>query len=51
MFTNLINILASTKETFISIKEKPTVLFPLWLSVRALIYVQWGYFNIVDRDF
>jgi len=51
MFKNLINILAAPKETFISIKEKPTVLFPLLLSVLALISVQWGYFNIVDRDF
>ncbi len=51
MFRNFINILAAPKEAFISIKEKPTVLFPLLLAVFALVSVQWGYFNVVDTDF
>lgn len=48
---NLINILTAPNEAFSSIKEKPTVLFPLLLAVLALASVQWGYFNAVDPDF
>ena len=51
MFNNLINILTSPKEAFVSIKEKPTVLVPLLLIVLSLASLQWGYFNAVDREF
>jgi hypothetical protein len=51
MFNNLINILTSPKEAFVSIKEKPTVLVPLILIVLSLASLQWGYFNAVDREF
>lgn len=51
MFSNLINILTSPKEAFVSLKEKPTVLVPLLLIVLSLASLQWGYFNAVDREF
>ena len=50
MFNNLINILTSPKEAFVSIKDKPTVLLPLLLIVLSLASLQWGYFNAVDSE-
>lgn len=51
MFKNLINIISAPKEAFISIKEKPTVLFPLILILIFSASLQYGYFNAVDADF
>lgn len=51
MFKNLINIIAGPKEAFTSIREKPTVLVPLLLIALLTASVQWGYFQIVDREF
>lgn len=51
MFNNLINIITAPKEVFVSLKDKPTVLFPLLLIIILAASVQYGYFHFVDRDF
>lgn len=51
MFNNLINILTSPKDAYTAIREKPTVLVPLLLITLLTASVQWGYFQMVDREF
>ncbi len=51
MFKNLINILTAPKEAFTSIREKPTVILPLMLIAVITASVQYGYFQVVDREF
>ena len=51
MIKTLIDIITSPKEAFVSIKEKPSILFPLVLIMLTTASLQWGYFSAVDPDF
>ena len=51
MINNLINIITAPKEAFGSIKDKPTVLFPLLIILLFSTSLQHGYFNTVNADF
>lgn len=51
MFQNLIDIIASPTAAFVSIKQKPTILFPLLLVVLSTVSIQTGYFLIADPGF
>lgn len=51
MLGNFINILTAPKDAFSSIQAKPTVLVPLVLIALLTASVQYGYYQVVDRDF
>lgn len=51
MFRTLIDIIASPSEALASIRQRPTVLFPLLLILVATASIQAGYFLTVDFDF
>jgi len=51
MFSNFINILTSPKDAFTAIRTSPTVLVPLVLIAALTTSVQYGYYQVVDRDF
>lgn len=51
MFNNLINIIVAPSQTFQSIKEKPSVLFPYLLLILVLILTQFVVLNLIDFDY
>lgn len=51
MFKNLVNIIASPREAFQSIQEKPTILGPLVLILGALALAQFWVLTHVDYDY
>ncbi len=51
MFKNLINILTAPNDAFTAIREKPSILVPLLLIAMVPASVQYGYFQVVDREF
>lgn len=51
MLKTLIDIIASPKEAFARLREKPSILFPLLLVIFSLASIQFGYFMLVDFEF
>jgi len=51
MFKNLLNILTAPNDAFAAIREKPTILVPLLFIAMVMASVQYGYFQVVDREF